>query len=213
VSRRIKVISFDFDGTLVSHAFIDAFWNEEMPKAYAQEKGVDLEVAKAYMFAEYDRIGNLDLRWYLPSFWLKYFKLKITAEELLTRTRFKLRIYPDVHEALESLRKRFVLIIVSSAAREFIEFGIRKIGNFFHSVFSSVSDYGIIRKSADFYLIVCDKLGIKPFEMIHVGDDSVYDFYIPRRLGIKAFLIRRGKTAIGKFIIENLKELKNRLMR
>ncbi len=214
MDRNIKVVSFDFDGTLVDHSFMEAFWNEVMPKVYADEKGMGLKEAMAYVFAEYDRIGRFDLRWYLPSFWIKHFGLKASVDELLLRSEEKLRVYPDVQEALKELRSLgFAMVVISSAPKELIEFGVKRIGDFFRAVLSSVSDYGLIRKLPNFYLHVCNRLGVKPYEVVHIGDDYIYDYSVPKSLGIEALLIRREGGFDKEFVIKDLRDLKTRLIR
>ena len=59
----IKVISFDFDGTLATHSFADAFWLEGVPALYAKQNNITLEAAKKYILKEYDNIGDNRVEW------------------------------------------------------------------------------------------------------------------------------------------------------
>jgi len=79
----LRAISFDMDGTLVKPHFSEEFWNETIPELYAESKKMAYEEAKEYVLRAYDSVGDLDMRWYLPSYWLERFGLRTDAKELM----------------------------------------------------------------------------------------------------------------------------------
>ncbi|HID90746.1 TPA: HAD family hydrolase, partial [Candidatus Bathyarchaeota archaeon] len=97
--RGIRVVSFDIDGTLVDPSFVDSFWFDRIPRLLARRTGLSLDRAKARVLEEYDDVGDGDLRWYLPDYWLARLKLNVTARELLRGIR--VRVYPEVREVLQ----------------------------------------------------------------------------------------------------------------
>ena len=209
----IKIISFDLDGTITKSTYADLVWLEGLPKIYAQEKGVNLEQAKQYLKKEYDEIGDDKAEWYDLEYWFNRFHLQYNWGELLENYRYAIEIFPEVPSVLRRLYKRFDLIIISNAKREFIEIELeeRKLRKYFTSVFSSTSNFHKVKKVTDFYSMICNKIGINPNEMIHIGDHKEFDYNIPKNLGIKSFYLNRDKTNKGEFIVCNLKEFEKKI--
>ena len=212
--KKIKIVSFDLDGTITDTSFVDSVWLEGIPRLYALEKNLPLEDAKRLVKREYDKIGRERLEWYDPSYWIEKFGLHISPKELLNSFESKIRIFPEVPEVLEEIRIRELKqIIVSNARREFVDLEIDKtnIAHYFERIFSATSDFGQIKKSVDIFQEVCKICHITPEEMIHVGDDRLFDFEIPRKLGVPAFYLDRTGQCKEKSAIHNLRELNEKL--
>jgi putative hydrolase of the HAD superfamily len=209
----IKVISFDLDSTLIKRTFADAVWLEGLPKIYAEEKKIDIEEAKQFLLSEYDRIGDNRIEWYDIGHWFDRFNLKSSWRELLDRYKDVVEAYPETTDVLKRLYKNFDLIIISNAKREFIEIELEEanLKKYFTRVFSSTSDFHKIKKIAEFYLMICDKLKIKPSEMVHVGDHKEFDYQVPKKVGIQSFYLDRDGTSNGKFVVSNLEEFEKRI--
>ena len=213
---RIKVISFDLDGTLFDNRFVDSVWLEEIPRLYSVEKRVSVDVARKAVKREYDKVGMDRVEWYDLQYWIRKFGLNVEAEELLRNFEHRINTYPEVPNVLEQLKQRgFRLVVVTNAGREFVELELEKakLKDCFERVFSSTSDFGVVKKTVKLYQRVCKLLGISPREMIHVGDDRNFDFDVPRRLGILAFHLDRTGKQEGEFVIHSLEELNRELER
>jgi putative hydrolase of the HAD superfamily len=212
--NKIELVSFDLDGTITDTSFVDSVWLEGIPRLYASKKNLPLDDAKRLVKREYDKIGRERLEWYDPSYWIEKFGLHVSPKELLNSFESKIRIFPEVREVLEEIRVRGLKqIIVSNARREFVDLEIDKtnIAHYFERVFSATSDFGQIKKSVDIFQKVCNICRITPGEMIHVGDDRLFDFEIPRKLGIPAFYLDRTGQCKEKSAIHNLRELNKKL--
>ncbi len=210
----VKVISFDLDGTLFDNMFVDSVWLEEIPRLYAIEKKAAVEDAKKIVKREYDRVGKDRLEWYDIGYWIEKFGLNVEAKELLKNFENRIRTYREVPTVLMQLRQKgFRLVVVTNAAREFVELELEKTNmkDFFERIFSSTSDFGMVKKTVKLYQRVCSILRVSPQEIIHVGDDPNFDFEVPRRLGILAFHLDRTGIQKGEFVIHNLEELNRRL--
>ncbi|MDH5419677.1 MAG: HAD family hydrolase [Candidatus Bathyarchaeota archaeon] len=211
---RIKVISFDLDGTLFDNMFVDSVWLEEIPRLYSLKKGVSVENAKKTVKREYDMVGKDRLEWYDIHYWIRKFGLNVEAKELLRNFEHRIKAYPEVPKVLEQLKQRgFRLVVVTNAIREFVELELEKANmkDFFDRVFSSTSDFGVVKKTVKLYKRVCSILRVSPHEMIHIGDDRNFDFDVPRRLGIPAFHLDRTGKHVGEFVIHSLEELNRKL--
>ena len=211
----IKVISFDFDGTITKTTFADLFWLEGLPKLYSEKYNVDLEEAKNFLFREYDKIGKERLEWYDPDYWFNRFNINYSWKKLMEDYSYAIEIYPDVIPTLERLKNSYDLIIISNARREFIEIQMEKLNikRYFKRVFSTVSDFNMVKKEGEVYRKVCEQVGIDKSELIHVGDDYKFDFLAPRSIGIKAIYLDRKSGRNGDFVISSLEYLPNLINR
>jgi len=190
---KIKVVSFDADGTLVTPDFSQAVWYEGVPHLYARENGISFQEAKAFIEKEYQVVGDQRIEWYDIRYWLKRLGLDGSHGQILKDYSHRVSCYPEVAQVLSSLGKDYTLIVVSCSTREFLPYLLDGMEGYFARVFSTVSDYGQI-KTPEFFLEICRQMGISPEEMAHVGDLWEQDFIAPRDAGIKAFhLDRRGE--------------------
>jgi putative hydrolase of the HAD superfamily len=210
----VKVVSFDLDGTITDISFVDSVWLEGIPRLYAVKNGLSFEDAKKIVTGEYGKVGRERVEWYNLSYWIDKLGLDVSPRKVLSSYQHKIRVYPEVPEVLEEFRdRRLRLIVVTNARREFADLELEKtrIGNYFERVFSSTSDFGLIKKSVNLYEKVCSLSDISPSEMIHVGDDRCFDFEVPNRLGIRAFYLDRTGEHSGDYVVHTLTELNEKL--
>ena len=207
----LKVISFDVSGTLIDLNYVEHVWNEAIPQLYARKKGINYKEAKDYVLREYDRIGSNDIRWYLPEYWFRHFNLDENPIEVFRAHTDKVRFYPEVPSVLKELSQKYNLIIASGTPRNFIEIEIEKLRHYFTHIFSPISDRQEVKKTPQFYEMICKVLGIEPKVMVHVGDEWYSDFIAPRRIDAKSFFLDRTGEKSGKFVIKTLRELEDRL--
>jgi HAD superfamily hydrolase (TIGR01549 family) len=211
----IKIISFDLDSTLIKRTFADGVWLEGLPKIYAEEKNVNFQEARQHLLKEYDEITDKRIEWYDISYWFTRFNLEHSWKKLLENYRHVIEPYPETEDVLKKLHKKYDLIIISNAKKEFIDIELdeSRLKKYFTHVFSSTSDFHKVKKIAEFYLMICDKLNIKPSEMAHVGDHKEFDYQVPKKVGIQSFYLDRDRTSNGKFVVYNLEEFEERISR
>ena len=191
--KQIELISFDAEGTVVTPDFSQAIWHEAIPALYAQKQGFDLAQAKRRIADEYGRIGDQRLEWYDIEYWFSYLGLG-SYEPVIQGCLDKIGYYPEVTEVLSSLASEYKLIVASGTPLELLHCLLRDIKPYFVRIFSSVSHYRQL-KSPDFYLRICEEMGVKPSQVIHVGDNWQFDFLNARQAGINAlYLDRSGRN-------------------
>jgi HAD superfamily hydrolase (TIGR01549 family) len=209
----IKVISFDFDGTIAKHTFADAFWLESVPELYAQHHHVDINAAKQFLFEEYEKIGDNRIEWYDPGYWFDRFDLQTDWKKMLADLQKNVKMYPEAPSVIKRLSIRYPLVISSNAKKEFITIQLKKakLYDYFTEIFSSTSDFHTIKKVTDFYAMICKKLTVNPQEMIHVGDHKEFDFFSPQKLGILSYYLDREKNTKGPYVVSNLNDFEKKL--
>jgi putative hydrolase of the HAD superfamily len=204
------VISFDVEGTLITHKFSQYVWEEAIPRLYSNKTDLDFNEAKVFVKQEYSKIGENRIEWYDIKYWFNFFGLS-NYEELLEKYKHEIFYYPEVKQVLDELHKNKLLIINSNSAREFLDFELEPIRKFFHRIFSSPFDFKQTKKTSKVYLKVCKMLGVEPKDMFHIGDLWEDDFISPRKIGIKAFFLDRKGKKKGKFFVKNLLEFKTKI--
>lgn len=210
----IKVVSFDVDGTLVLPDFNELVWFEVLPRLYAEKKGVNVEKAKDEVFKEYDRVGADDVRWYSLDYWLERFSLGWDQNALLDKYRDRVALYPDVLPSLRKLSLRYDLVVGSGMPDDFIEIKMRKnnIQRFFKRTFSSISEFGLVKKDKSFYARMCQELGIEPGQLVHIGDHYEVDYLAALHAGAMSFhLDRKQEREKHLGSLHDLNELVRRL--
>ncbi len=204
-----KIISFDMDGTLIDPEFTDWVWSHGIPTLYAKKVGIPFEEAKAFVVNEYLKVGEGAIEWYDIKYWFQWFQLEQSWSMLMKQYADKINIYPDVNSVLERLKDGFRMVLTSNAGREFIdvEMEVTGLGRYFERIFSATSDFREVKKTKGFYRRICQILGTRPQEIVHVGDHYEFDYVVPRSLGIHAFYLDRSGERKGEFIIPDLRDL------
>jgi len=209
-----RVISFDMDGTLTDLSFVDSVWLEGIPKLFAQKHQISFEEARKRVRSEFDKVGNEKLEWYDLSYWLDKFRIDASPQQVLKSFREKIRVFQDVPIVLENLKNRGCrLIVITNARREFVDIEMQQTGiqGFFERIFSSPSDFRLTKNATRVYENVCNACEISPCQMIHIGDDQDFDFIVPKKLGINAFLLDRTGTKTGTHTISSLEQFERKI--
>ncbi len=208
------LVSLDMDGTITDTSFVDSVWLEGIPRLFAAKNNVSLKQAKKDVKAQYDKVGRERLEWYDLAYWINKFGLEASPRKVLHDFENRITMFPEVPKVLEKLKdKGFRLIIISNARREFVDLELEKtkITHYFEHVFSSTSDFGLIKNSVCLYKKICTICKIAPNEMVHAGDDRLFDFEVPRSLGISAFYLDRTRQCKEEAAIHTLEELNQKL--
>lgn len=207
-----SVISFDLDGTLCSLALNNRIYRQLIPKLYAERNGLDYLEAVEYTIKEYERTSPSSVNYYNFDKWLRYFKLSDKKEYILSEARGYVHIYKDTLYALDKLKKSFDLVITSMSSREIMQLSLDILPNVFTKSYSLLTDFNTI-KSVKSYELICNDLGKKPNEIIHIGDSYKLDYVIPKKVGIRSYYLdRSGVTIKNKDVVYDLIEFADLLM-
>jgi len=198
----IRAISLDLDDTLwpiepvmrhVEHQ-VDAWMREHCPEV-AQAWPIEAlralreEVAAAHPEIAHDfgAQRRLTLRRAFAPFgmgddWVD------TTYAVYVRLRNEVECYADTRPALAALASRVPLIGITNGTAD-----LERIGLGAHFRFSvSAAEVGVAKPAAAIFLHACERLGIAPEHVLHVGDDPHADVSGARAAGMRTAWINRG---------------------
>ena len=209
----MTTISFDLDGTLVTDEFTQVVWHQGIPQLFASAHKCTFDEAQSYIFSEYSKIGDTALEWYDIQYWLNFFKLNTSWQDLLHKFKGSIQTYPEVEKVLDQLSQSYQLIITSNASREFLDMELLEtaITPYFEHIFSATSDFREVKKTGKFYQSICKKINVEPNQIIHVGDHYDFDFLVPQQEGITSFYLDRKGEKEGSQIVRDLNEFAHTL--
>ncbi|HQI82874.1 MAG TPA: HAD hydrolase-like protein [Deltaproteobacteria bacterium] len=187
-------VSFDLDGTLTDLAFVDGVWNEGLPELVAEELGVGVDEAARLCMEAYLSEGDASIKWYRLAFWLERFGLgHVDEDALISAFTGRIRAFEDGLRALRALRERgYPLVLFSNAPRAFLDREVEQCGlePFFDTIVSLPDDWDTVKSQEAAFVRLQGLVGT---DVVHVGDHILFDYEVPRRAGLEAYHLWRGK--------------------
>lgn len=108
--KRIHTVMLDMDGTLLDLHFDNHFWQELVPKRYAESRGLDVPTAKSLLVPLFKKTEGT-MEWYCLDYWTR--ELKLDIANLKHEVADLIALRPDTIYFLNWLRthgKRTVLV-------------------------------------------------------------------------------------------------------
>jgi putative hydrolase of the HAD superfamily len=204
---RIRIISLDLEGTLVTPEFSRYVWHEGIPVMYARRNKISVDRAKEAVKRQYDEVGDGQREWYDINYWFRRFELE-NHHELLAGYQDRVTVYPEVRGLLRNISEKYRIIVATGSSSEFIPYLLKDIGGLVSRIFSSISDYGTL-KTPEFYCGICRELRVESNEIVHIGDSRLYDYLSPREAGICSFHLDRDGTGEYADSLFSLSELES----
>jgi len=102
--------------------------------------------------------------------------------------------YPDVPSALEQLRERVRLAVLSDADDDFLTASLERNGFAFDAVISS-QQVRAYKPHVSLFREVCSRLGVAPQRAVYVGDSPWADIAGARHAGLRAVWLNRHDAA------------------
>jgi putative hydrolase of the HAD superfamily len=93
------------------------------------------------------------------------------AFEVFFAERQRVELYPDARPALDHLAARYPLIALSNGNADIHRVGL---GSYFKTAFSA-REFGIAKPDPRIFHAAAASLGVRPEEVLHVGDDAHLD--------------------------------------
>jgi HAD superfamily hydrolase (TIGR01509 family) len=212
----IDTVLLDMDGTLLDLGYDRRFWQEHLPRRFAQSRGVPVEEAQQLMRPIFtSTAGTLD--WYCIDYWSRALELDIAS--LKRATRHEIDWLPDAREFLQRVRasgRR--LALVTNAHPEILaikdaHLGIRRR---FDASYSS-HEFGVPKEDRQFWGRLAAREPFDPQRTLFV-DDNASVLEAARQYGIRwLYAVRRPvqrapvRAANGFAGVESVLELAERL--
>lgn len=109
--------------------------------------------------------------------------------EVYVRVRNEVECYADTSAALEAMAARLPLVSISNGTADLGRIGLHE-----HFRFSiCAGQMGVAKPDPGIFLHACERLGLRPHQVLHVGDDPVADVMGACEAGMRtAWLNRSG---------------------
>jgi HAD superfamily hydrolase (TIGR01549 family) len=105
--------------------------------------------------------------------------------------RNRVEHYADTLPALERLGARYPLAVITNGNADLHATGIAP--HFRFALHASV--FGTAKPAVDIFHAACDKLGLAPAEVLHVGDDPELDVIGAHRAGLRSVWLQRNTVS------------------
>ncbi len=200
--ERVKYISFDVEGTLVTKNFSNYVWLKLLPSLYMEKNGLSFEEAYKYIINKYRMVGDRMIEWYMLDYWVEKLKLEVNPEVLLLNAARAVEVkpYSDAMGAIRGASRLGRIVLITNSTRAFLKFLLTPFDpKMFHKVFSVVDDFKLTKYDSEAYRKVLESLKAEPSEIFHIGDDFIQDYIVPESVGIRSFHLSRSNQYPGAY--------------
>jgi len=128
----------------------------------------------------------------------------------------RLQFEDGTKELIKNLKDKYILGVASNEYRKSLIKKLNKVFDDWREYFRfliSPDDTGELKPSERYYEIILKKLdGVKPKEIVFVGDSWERDLELAKKIGMKTVLLNEKKEGEPDYWIKNIKDIKKTLM-
>lgn len=183
-----KVISFDVYDTLLLRPFVlPSDMYDYIEEKYKIEGFAN---ARKNVIVKNKKEKTIeDIYSYIGEKYKQYLDLELLEERILT---YKNEVIKKAFDYAVEKQKHIVLISDIYFHEEFLKNVLLDNGYIGFDKLYCSCDYQMNKCSGELFEYVLDDLNIEETEMLHIGDNEVSDFAVPKSIGISAFLIEQN---------------------
>ena len=188
-------VLLDMDGTLLDKHFDDYFWEDYLPRRYAEKEGIPVEEAKRLLFERYLKEEGT-LNWTDLDFWSREFGMDIPL--LKKEVEHLIQVHPYVIPFLKAVREKDKRVyLVTNAHSKTLELKMRKtrIGPYFDGVVSAF-DIGLPKDKVEFWERLARRIGFER-ERTLLAEDSEDNLASAAEYGIR-YLVYVARSSTRK---------------
>lgn len=165
----MTTLFLDMDGTLLDLNFDQVFWNEHLPRRYADIHGVESETAAAHVLGHLEEKQGT-LNWYCTDFWSDTFQLDIMAlkRELTHLVQFR----PGTEKFLAHVRdSHHHVVLLTNAHPDVLALKEELTGllSFIETSFTS-HDFGSPKEHRAFWTSLAEHVDYDPETTVMIDD-------------------------------------------
>lgn len=201
VHAPIRAITLDLDDTLWpiapaiagAESALESFLSRHAPRAAERWPAAERRRLRQQLDRERPHLAHdmsAQRRWMLEHMLAEAGEdgaLAAAAYDAYFAARCRVEHYPDSLPALERLAARVPLAAVSNGNACLRTIGIDHLFAFQ----LGAGDHGAAKPDPGIFLAACDRLGLPPQQVLHVGDDPLCDVEGARQAGLQACWINR----------------------
>ena len=171
------------DGTLLDLHYDDYFWQEYLPKRYAEVNHLKTEEAKRILEPKFKAMEGT-LEWYCLDFWSK--ELQMNIPELKAEVSHLISIHDGVIQFLQTLHKSDKKVfLVTNAHQAVLELKMEKtqLHHMFDKIISS-HQFNLPKENPEFWHRLVDEHFFEPERTLFI-DDNLDVLRSAKQFGIK----------------------------
>jgi putative hydrolase of the HAD superfamily len=193
--KDVKVIAFDMDNTLIDRqgAFVRCV--RDMIEEDTKKSIDDMlfsQFMEHFLILDNNGMGNKEI---LFNYYIEYFHLDLTWDIIMNRWVDRLagymRLMEDTVEVLDELSKRYRLAILTNGDSVSQRGKLKTFPhlNWFEIVMVA-GDYPWAKPDVRIFELLCEKLKVKPDEVVFVGDTIDSDIVGAKKAGMRTIWIQ-----------------------
>ena len=185
----IEIVLLDMDGTLLDLHFDNHFWQEVIPRRYAEDRGLDVTTAKRLLTPIFRR-NEGSLNWYCVDFWTR--ELNIDIATLKREVAHLIAVHPNVFVFLDALRtsgKRSILVTNAHPKSLALKLEHTRLGKFLDAIVNA-HDIGHPKEEPAFWARLQEQQSFTPVKTLLI-DDNLAALRAAREFGIGHLLAVR----------------------
>lgn len=200
---QVETVMLDMDGTLLDLNFDNTFWQQLLPKHFAEKYQLTLDEARHQLMARYQQHQGT-LQWYCLDYWRK--ELDIDLMMLKKQSAHLIQVLPHAIMFLDRLRQANKQVLLATNAHPdnlTLKMEKTRLAHHFDEIICS-HDYGYCKEDQRFWQAFQQQHGFDEKSSLMVDDNltvlqSARDFGVAQQLAIRKPDSQRPENSVDTF--------------